>query len=374
MLIACSGGSGNRSPFDDGSSSSSGGQDGPGFGGPNTGDAGKATAQCSPDPANFEVPNNGCDDDADGTIDNAPSCDDGLAATGSAEDFAKAIGLCQKASDTSWGLVSATFTRAYGSSSPGNDAQHGILPKFGTLQPREGKTLGVLSSGFAQEFDGKSQTPFAPGKSWGTPGTLPSGYPKPAPGCNIDKKAFDMITTKLVIKAPKNAAGIAFDFNFFTSEWPMFVCSNFNDGFLAVLTSKAFNGGVADNISFDAQGAPVSVNNGFFDRCTPDVTVGCRGSKQTTSKCGAGTAELGGTGFGILGDGCDSFGGTQNTLGGATGWLTSQTKIEGGETVTLELMIWDTGDAALDSSVLVDHLTWVQGDVQTGTERPPAVK
>jgi hypothetical protein len=33
-------------------------------------------------------------------------------------------------------------------------------------------------------------------------------------------------------------------------------------------------------------------------------------------------------------------------------------------------MIWDTGDAILDSSVLIDNFTWAEGQVTTATERP----
>ena len=37
-----------------------------------------------------------------------------------------------------------------------------------------------------------------------------------------------------------------------------------------------------------------------------------------------------------------------------------------------ELMIWDTGDGALDSSVLLDNVQWVGGGVVVpGTVRPP---
>ena len=69
--------------------------------------------------------------------------------------------------------------------------------------------------------------------------------------------------------------GIDGDRHFFTSEWPAFVCTDYNDSFIAYLSSKAFNGGKPDNISFDAQKNPVSVNNGFFDRCTPNTIIGC---------------------------------------------------------------------------------------------------
>ena len=56
---------------------------------------------------------------------------------------------------------------------------------------------------------------------------------------------------------------------------------------------------------------------------------------------------------------------------GATGWLTSQAPVSPGEEFTLEFMIWDAGDGILDSSVLLDNFTWVEGEVTTATDRPP---
>ena len=126
-------------------------------------------------------------------------------------------------------------------------------------------------------------------------------------------------------------------------------------------------------MSFDKDNNPVSVNNGFFDRCTPGVETGCADDKSTQSTCPGGADELAGTGFGVSGSWCRVFDNSneKSTSGGATGWLTSQAPVQAGETFTLELMIWDTGDGVLDSSVLIDNFTWVQGNVDTGTERPP---
>jgi hypothetical protein len=358
---------------------------------------------CAPDPKNYDVPGNNCDDDADGTVDNPPACDDGLAANGSAEDFAKAIGICTKAADKGYGLVSATFTRGYNNTQQPNAAQHGILPKFGNvIKPREGKSLGILSTGYAQEYDGSANTAFggeelAPGpsikqwgKDWNVTGALPPGFPKPAAGCEQDKSIHDAIDVKLEIKAPPNAAGVKFDFNFYSGEWPAYICSKFNDGFIAYLSAKGFNNGAPDNISFDKDKNPVSVNNGFFDRCTPNVDTGCAkdpltgtpGAKPGTSTCPGGTGELEGTGFGIVKNWCAVYSvnpitgqitnpGKPSTNGGATGWLTSSAPVHAGETFTLEFIIWDTGDGVFDSSVLIDNFTWAAGEVSTGTVRPP---
>ena len=346
------------------------------FGG--SGAPGDASTACVPDKNSFEVPGDGCDNDGDGTVDNASPCD-GAATGPSPEDFARAIGVCDQADKRGFGLVSAKFTRGFKRTDAPMPEQHGTLTKFGdVLKPREGNRLGVLSTGYASEYNGKPGAPFGgagnTGVRWfplirfgeGT-GTAPPGFPKAAAGCKQASAVNDVATLHLELKAPKNAAGIKFDFNFHSGEWPAFICSSFNDGFVAYLQAKGFNGGVADNISFDSKNNPVSVNNSFFDRCTDGAKIGCYGDAPSTSRCPAGPAELAGTGFGVSGTYCDSG---KTVAGGATGWLTSQAPVNPGETFTLDLMIWDTGDNSLDSLVLLDNFQWVAGNVVTQTERP----
>lgn len=397
--VACSG---ERGPsFREGSSSgtptsSSGGTFGDADGGGTTATGGS----CVPNPANYDVPGNDCDDDGDGQVDNPPTCDDNLQPTSGAEDFARALGICTKASEKGYGLVSAKFTRGYNRDEAPHADQHGVLPKFGdVIKPREGGSLGVLSTGFAREYNGNGKQPFGGvimsggvfsrptfhGKDWynygaaepGKPGngSAPPGFPKPASGCKQENAVNDVVSLKLELKAPPNAGGVRFDFNFYSGEWPAYICSPFNDGFIAYLTAKGFNDGQGDNMSFDKDNNPVSVNNGFFDRCTPSSQTGCaaESERKATAACPGGVAELGGTGFGIEGAWCSIHDGSTatSTNGGATGWLTSQAPVLAGETFTLELMIWDTGDAMLDSSVLIDNFAWVAGQVGTTTDRPP---
>lgn len=381
--LACS--SAKSSGFDETESDAGNGTAGGGtLSGEKVGGGGKACAQAL---GNYDIPGNNCDDDGDGTVDNPTTCDTGLSGTGgSAEDLAKAIGICATASKDGYGLVTASFTRGYSVTQAPKPQQHGMLAKFGNvIKPREGKALGILSTGFAQEFNGGSNTPFGGGGGsvepngvdwWGSPGSgkAPPGFPKAASGCDQLDIVQDVISLKLELKAPQNASGVKFDFNFYSGEWPAYICSPFNDGFIAYLSAKGFNRGVPDNMSFDSKKNPVSVNNGFFDRCTPGVMTGCaEQAKAATSQCPNGTAELAGTGFGINGKWCrshDNGGNDTSTNGGATGWLTSQAPVQGGETFTLELMIWDTGDGFLDSSVLLDNFGWVEGAVSVITDRP----
>jgi hypothetical protein len=358
------------------------GTDSPGiFGaGDDTGAAAAATGVCAPAKGQAEIPNNDCDDDDDGTIDNVAVCDSALTNDGSAEDFARSMGICDSVANGGFGLVSAAFTRGHGRSDAPMAQQHGILQKFGNvLKPREGTRLGVLSTGFAQEFDGSPGVLFggdASGRDWfnasASPGngTAPPGYPKAAGNCPIATDVNDVVDVHLTMKAPMNASGFKFDFNFHSGEWPAWICSRFNDGFVAYLSAKGFNGGKPENISFDAKKNPVSVNNGFFDRCTPGARIGCEaGATPGTSTCPGGADELAGTGFGVVGNYCPGGGG-QSVSGGATGWLSSQAPVTPGETFTLDLMIWDTGDGDLDSSVLLDNFQWVAGEVAVSTERP----
>lgn len=308
----------------------------------------------------------------DNTVEpNTDACDANTGDT--ATDFARAMGICTDAKKDGFGLVSAEFTRGFNDTREPAADQHGVLTKFGdVIKPREGKRLGVLSTGFAQEFNGSSSTPFFKGKHWWKDKTvedqLPAGFPKGAAGCDQDQGVSDIIVLKLTLKAPKSAGGFKFDFNFHSSEWPEWICTKFNDGFLAYLTSNAKTG----NISFDSKSNPVSVNNAFFDRCTPKVKTGCEGDVVTKSVCPSGDDELAGTGFGMKAEACNS--GKDATQGGATGWLSSSAPIEPEEEFTLQLAIWDTGDGDLDSSVLLDNFRWVGGETKTTTERPSDVK
>ena len=143
-----------------------------------------------PEQGERRIPGNGCDDDADGTVDNAVVCDGMLTGDGSPEDFARSMGICQTAAKNGYGLVSAKFTRGHGRDDAPKAEQHGVLPKFGNvLKPREGQQLGVLSTGYAQEFDGSPGAQFggdSNGVDWFNSqknpgnGTAPPGYPKAA--------------------------------------------------------------------------------------------------------------------------------------------------------------------------------------------------
>jgi len=389
LAPACSG-TAHHSGFgagDDGSSSGGGGSSSGGSGSSSSGgvgsfgdDGGSNPQGCPPCSSNaINIAGSGCDLDCSGSTNPPASCDTGLPFDGPAADFAKAIGLCQMADSTHWGLVSATYTRGYNSTTAPADGQHGIMGGFGqVIKPREGSNLAILSSGYALPCDDANPGASCSGSGTSDPyfkgpqagmytgaGSAPPGYPLSTATCMVDPSVFDTIGVTLQVKVPSNAQGFSFDFDFYSGEWPEYVCTEFNDSFVAWLKSTAWAGKNGDyNISFDMNHNAVSVNNAFFDHCTMNAQTGCAGGTTQTAACTGGTSELQGTGFYNLGTYCKG----QTTGGGATGWLTTKAPVTGGETITLQFIIWDTGDQNWDSSVLVDNLQWYGTVQMTGTQ------
>ena len=53
--------------------------------------------------------------------------------------------------------------------------------------------------------------------------------------------------------------------------------------------------------------------------------------------------------------------------GGGTTWLTTDSPVVSGETITLDLVIFDVGDHAYDSLVLLDNFRWSLNTAVVGT-------
>ena len=290
------------------------------------------------------------DEDCSGTPGDsaAVDCDDGIALDDpDPVNAAKSIELCKQTTqaDKSWGVISANWVRAdgtpYGTPTPAMGIEDAWGPNVNT---QAGKRMLVLSSGHAR-LPGQAD-------SCGTltcynngPGTAPPGFPQDVPSCTGDTDINDDVGLEVKLRAPTNATGYAFNFRFYSFEYPEWVCTSFNDQFIA-LVNPAPQGSINGNICFDSQNNPVSVNVGFFDVC---------------QGCPAGTAELQGTGFDTWDD------------AGATVWLESQAPVTGGQEVTIRFTIWDTGDQAWDSTALIDNFHWIAngGTVAVGTKPIP---
>jgi len=321
-------------------------------------------------PGAFDVPGDGVDNDCNGKVDDADDCDTLSLKYDSKDplDFARALGLCRTATaaatgkDKRWGVIDAKLVRANGSGSV-DPLQFGILKKWGTnVSPRAGKNFIVLSSGTARTPDYPGWVaPLDPSFEGTSEATPPAGWPKNSAGCPdplFGATANDSVNLKLTIRVPTNAKAFSYDFDFYSSEYISFVCSEYNDSFVALLDSKSpLDPKFAKNISFDSKGNPINVNSGFFEVCTPGTS-----SSGKKFACAKGTKELDGTGYWM-----DEV----PEEHGATSWLQTKAPVIPGETITVQFVIWDTGDHVLDSSVLVDNWQWdAKGTTAPVTDRP----
>jgi len=168
--------------------------------------------------------------------------------------------------------------------------------------------MAQLSTGFAASF-GNQQG----GENTGTSGPDPDG---------TVGTVYDLCGFTVKLKVPANAKGLAFDFIFFSAEYPEYVGTQFNDSFNVMLKSELFDG----NVAFDNKGNPISINNVLFN------TFG---------------NALAGTGY-------------DNGIGGSTGWLTTTVPLVPGETITIRFVIYDEGDHIYDSDVLLNNFRWLE--------------
>ncbi len=306
-------------------------------------------------PGAFDVPGNNVDEDCNGTPDDTlVTCDDTITDVADADpnNGARAIGLCHfaTAGDKKWGVLEAKYTLADGS--PGmNPLSAGLLTAFGpNVNTQEGKRLLALSSGTGrQPTDPGYQSPG--GFNANTSSAQPPGFPIDTPACpgvTTGGTANDPGAIELKIRVPTNAKSFKFNFNFYTYEFPVFICSSFNDFFVALQNPPPANA-QQGNISFDSQGNPVSVNNGFLEVCKPQTAGG------KNFPCTLGESELQGTGF---------------EGHAATGWLETTSPVTPGSEITLRFMAYDVGDHILDSTVLLDKFQFSAEEATGSTTKP----
>jgi len=335
-------------------------------------------------PGAFEVGGNMVDDDCDGIKDNVlGACDAGLASNSAiANDYAKAIDLCQFTVENppqdmkKWGVISTALLQA-------NDAAHNftearsIRSGFGTggITRQKNSNMAVLSTGNAADqndinppyvaFQGSQNA--APNSAAPAVWLAANGGQFPnAPGCPVagSTTAFDGINLRIRIRVPTNALSFNVQMHFMSSEWPEWVCSNYNDMFITLVQSGANTNPPDKNIAIyttpQLQKYPVGVNiakaaPGLFTECE-NGTIACLGNNQGAyNNCSAGPNPLAGTGMGYLAQaGC----GNNDTTGGGTGWLKLAGNVVPGEVMEIRFIIWDTGDQNLDSLVFLDAWEW----------------
>lgn len=307
---------------------------------------------------------NKVDDNCDGQVDEAPpTCEGGLTG-GTAGDYAKAIGLC--------GFVTGSNFMA------GNASARAVRTRFGdSFMPKSGAQMVLLSTGQARDMiDVASQNP-QPGFEFNTTAPHPL-WAKPKCGNPTQPQAEDLTEISFNIQVPQNAKSFSFEFAFFSAEYPEFVCTDYNDRFIAILESSGLDttklpmgqckAGTAKptcNISYDSMGQPVTINNGFFDVCDSYSGPNADGV-MVSNTCTKPSSLLARTGYDRV-----PVGSTLK-VGGGTGWLRTTAPVTPGETIKLRFIILDEGDAQYDSSVLIDNFKWdIQAVTAPVTELPP---
>jgi hypothetical protein len=321
-------------------------------------------------PNAMEVVGDGVDNNCDGQIDEVVDCEAEI--TGNTPlDFLRAIGICGPF------VLAADFVS-------GNAGARSIRNRFGTnYLPKAGGKLIQLSSGLAVDnYDNPSYSP-QDGHAFSSDNqTHPLWYPSDCYKEQTSAPAVrDMTELRVTMRVPQNAKSFSYQLNFFSAEYPEFVCTQFNDRFIAILESRALDpttlpGGAAPNcvrtspvpqcnISFDAKGQPLSINSGFFDVCKTDSA-----NPKIQYTCGQPPLPaLDMTGYHRIGL-YEYYDYSSGPIGGATGWLTTKAPVLPGETITLRFIIFDEGDSRYDSAILLDNFQWDLQAVQAPTTDP----
>ena len=308
------------------------------------------------------------------------NCDSEISVSSKNEmDYAKAIGLCRTTTEDSsqWGVISATISTPNDLTNKNvHEGSNGLLSKLGdVIKPKSGSFMLGLSSGKVKDpfesYEGSDTYTSGAPSDWldaqNPKGSFPAAGSCSKSGTSGDVNDAVMFTLK--IRTPPTAKSFSFNIYFLTYEYPRYICTEYNDFFIALLdsgyTSSDPNLKNPDdkNLAMDANGNPVGVNlapAGLFTQCKKQSTVSnYLGATFDATSCTS-TDELENTGF-VEGSWI------AKTYHGGTGWLTTRGNVKGGEIITLRLAIWDLSDHRLDSLVLIDNFKWETVEQKPGT-------
>ncbi len=215
-------------------------------------------------------------------------------------------------------IQSASFN---GSDELGIAVQMGPLgnPSF----PTEGNTFLILSTGVAADAK------------------LPNNeedLSTELDGLN-NPQGHDMVQLDLTLETPLDMTCMRFDWAFFSEEYPEWVGSEFNDGFVVQIGGKSF--------SIVGNQIVVSPTDSNIARDPVDSSV------MDVSSVLA------------------FHGGTGTTYDGATDLLTASVPVISGEKLQVVFYIQDLGDSIFDSAVFLDNLRWTQ---ETGAACPATIQ
>ena len=242
-------------------------------------------------------------------------------------------------------------------SSSGPGGAFGIRSSFGstnTFNPTEGTSYAVLGSGLVSDLD--AVTPGGDSNAFPTHcnddlGAYDPGGSLPTPlrtnnvggDCTADPTligtgdcsntiqgqfsqgggANDYVELRFELDVPEDVVSFSYDFAFFSTEYPYYYGSEYNDMYVGWLESELWTG----NVSFDGMGNPISLNAGFLD-------------------------------FRDDAGNLPELAGTCMRQHAGTDWLTTTAGVSPGEHITVAFAIFDLSDSILDSYVFLDNWQW----------------
>jgi hypothetical protein len=249
------------------------------------------------------------------------------------------------------GEPSVTFTAGGAPAGVGTRSSFGNV---GAFPPQEGSKYVVIGSGRADELDDNSGFGCSSDLGAYDPITLPApmvGTDVGAQTCadnpgligmgdcsntiesQLAGSVNDYTELRITATVPVGVNSFSYDLAYFSFEYPDYYLSVFNDMYIGWLESEVWTG----NVSFDNNGAPISLNAGFLDYrdANPANDPMCQG--------GCSAPELHGTCM-------EGHAGTK--------WLKTSAGVKPGETFTLVLGIFDMSDSILDSYAFLDNFQW----------------
>jgi len=148
--------------------------------------------------------------------------------------------------------------------------------------------------------------------------------------------AFDYTELRFVLQVPPGVVSFSYDFAFFSTEYPFYFGSGYNDMYVGWLESEKWTG----NISFDTMGNPISLNAGFLAHRDDNGNL-------------------------------PALAGTCMRQHAGTDWLQTKAGVTPGETITVVFAVFDLADPILDSYVFLDNFKWGCEPVGKPETMPP---
>lgn len=197
-----------------------------------------------------------------------------------------------------------------------------VLSSLGTMQPTDGNTFIILSTGIAG-------TPIVttnaqnPGEERGTWFKNKYGYPR------------DQAVLTLVLRVPEGMHYLCYDFQFFSAEYPEYVGSQYNDKFEVTVNSPSC--GVSKYVC-DVNSGNFVLNSRYIPGTGFDIFAQSGNPKDV--------------------DWVDNIPRNPGADAGATALVTVSHPVAPFEEVTVTFSVRDVGDNQFDTAVFLDNLVF----------------